>query len=136
MKRARHTPEQIVSKVREADATLAAGRPVAQIVQHMGVSEPTFSRQPLVQIDRHVLSPCSGLGHAPHLRARADTVAWFSTEQSQMTTHGGLRDSHSWRTNLQAEGDRSVGFSETVCGDRQHSVKGTRFPLTAPCRRT
>jgi transposase-like protein len=44
MKRTRHTPEQIVSKLREADAMLAAGRPVAQIVQHLGVSEPTFAR--------------------------------------------------------------------------------------------
>ena len=44
MKRTRHTPEQIISKLREADAMLAAGRPVAQIVQHLGVSEPTFAR--------------------------------------------------------------------------------------------
>ena len=39
MKRTRHTPEQIVSKLREADAMLAAGRSVSQIVQHLGVSE-------------------------------------------------------------------------------------------------
>lgn len=44
MKRTRHTPEQIVSKLREADAMLAAGRPVAQIVQHLGVSEATYAR--------------------------------------------------------------------------------------------
>lgn len=44
MKRTRHTPEQIVAKLREADAMLAAGRPVAQIVQHLGVSEPTYAR--------------------------------------------------------------------------------------------
>ena len=40
----RHTPEQIVSKLREAVAMLAAGRPVAQIVQHLGVRELTFAR--------------------------------------------------------------------------------------------
>ena len=39
MKRTRHTPEQIVTKLREADAMLAAGRPVAQVVQMLGVSE-------------------------------------------------------------------------------------------------
>jgi transposase-like protein len=44
MKRTRHTPEQIVSKLREADAMLAAGRPIAQVVQTLGVSEPTFHR--------------------------------------------------------------------------------------------
>ncbi|GMV27796.1 MAG: hypothetical protein AMXMBFR58_38270 [Phycisphaerae bacterium] len=44
MKRTRHTPEQIVSKLREADAILAAGRSVAQVVQQLGVSEPTYAR--------------------------------------------------------------------------------------------
>jgi transposase-like protein len=44
MKRTRHTPEQIVTKLREADAMLAAGRPVALVVQALGVSEPTFQR--------------------------------------------------------------------------------------------
>jgi transposase-like protein len=44
MKRTRHTPEQIVAKLREADAMLAAGRAVAQVVQHLGVSEPTYAR--------------------------------------------------------------------------------------------
>lgn len=44
MKRTRHTPEQIVSKLREADAMLAAGRSVAQVVQQLGVSEPTYAR--------------------------------------------------------------------------------------------
>lgn len=44
MKRTRHTPEQIVAKLREADAMLAAGRAVAQVVQHLGVSEQTYAR--------------------------------------------------------------------------------------------
>lgn len=44
MKRTRHTPEQIITKLREADAMLAAGRSVAQIVQTLGVSEATFAR--------------------------------------------------------------------------------------------
>jgi len=44
MKRTRHTPEQIVTKLREADAMLAAGRSVAQVVQALGVSEQTFNR--------------------------------------------------------------------------------------------
>jgi putative transposase len=44
MKRTRHNPEQIVNKLREADALLAAGRSVAQVVQALGVSEATFNR--------------------------------------------------------------------------------------------
>ncbi len=44
MKRTRHTPEQIVTKLREAEAMLAAGKTVAQVVQALGVSEPTFAR--------------------------------------------------------------------------------------------
>lgn len=44
MKRTRHTPEQIVTKLREADAMLAAGRSIAQVIQALGVSEQTFNR--------------------------------------------------------------------------------------------
>jgi len=44
MKRTRHTPEQIVAKLREADAMLAAGKPAAIIVQALGVSEQTYTR--------------------------------------------------------------------------------------------
>lgn len=44
MKRTRHSAEQVVSKLREADAMLAAGRPVSQVVQHLGVSEQTYHR--------------------------------------------------------------------------------------------
>lgn len=44
MKRTRHSAEQIVSKLREADAMLAAGRSIAQVVQALGVSEATYAR--------------------------------------------------------------------------------------------
>jgi transposase-like protein len=44
MKRTRHSAEQVVTKLREADAMLAAGRTVAQVVQALGVSEQTFNR--------------------------------------------------------------------------------------------
>lgn len=33
MKRTRHTPEQIVTKLREGDAMLAAGRSVGQVIE-------------------------------------------------------------------------------------------------------
>lgn len=44
MKRTRHSAEQIVNKLREADAMLAAGKTIAQVVQHLGVSEQTYHR--------------------------------------------------------------------------------------------
>ena len=42
--RKRHTPEQIVAKLREADALLNAGQSVARVIQHLGVSEATYHR--------------------------------------------------------------------------------------------
>jgi hypothetical protein len=39
LKRTRHSAEQIVTTLRTAEAMLAAGRSVAQVVQHLGVSE-------------------------------------------------------------------------------------------------
>ena len=42
--RKRHTPEQIIQKLRQADADLAAGKTVAQACQALGVSEQTFHR--------------------------------------------------------------------------------------------
>ncbi|MCW5768314.1 MAG: transposase [Phycisphaeraceae bacterium] len=44
MKRTRHSTKQIVNTLREADAMHAAGRNIAQIVQAIGVSEPTYAR--------------------------------------------------------------------------------------------
>lgn len=40
----RHTPEQIVRKVRAAEIDLASGMTVGQVCQKLGVSEPTFCR--------------------------------------------------------------------------------------------
>jgi transposase-like protein len=44
MKRKRHRPEQVIAKLREADAMLGAGSTIAQVVQQLGVSEQTFHR--------------------------------------------------------------------------------------------
>lgn len=44
MKRKRHTPGQIVEKLREADRLLNAGQSLGQVFQVMGVSEATFHR--------------------------------------------------------------------------------------------
>jgi transposase-like protein len=44
MKRKRHSPDQIISKLREADAMLGGGATIGQVVQQLGVSEPTLHR--------------------------------------------------------------------------------------------
>lgn len=43
-KRKRHSPEQIVKKLRDADAMLAAGKSVGEVLQSLEVSEATLSR--------------------------------------------------------------------------------------------
>jgi putative transposase len=40
----RHTPEQIVRKLREAEAEMAAGISVPEIARGLGISEATFNR--------------------------------------------------------------------------------------------
>jgi putative transposase len=44
LKGRRHTPEQIVRKLREADRLLAEGKPVAEVAKSLEISEHTFSR--------------------------------------------------------------------------------------------
>jgi putative transposase len=40
----RHTPEQIVRKLRESDQKLAAGVSVPEVARQLGISEATFHR--------------------------------------------------------------------------------------------
>ena len=44
MKKTRHTPEQIISKLREAEVLLAKGISVSQASKQIGVSEQTYYR--------------------------------------------------------------------------------------------
>jgi transposase-like protein len=43
-RRKRHSPEQIVRKLRDADAMLNAGKDLAAVLQSLEVSEATFHR--------------------------------------------------------------------------------------------
>ena len=43
-KRKRHSPEQIVKKLRDADAMLNAGKDLAAVLQALEVSEATYQR--------------------------------------------------------------------------------------------
>jgi len=44
MKSKKHKPEQIIKKLREADAMLAAGKTIGQVAQSLEISEQTFHR--------------------------------------------------------------------------------------------
>ena len=44
MKGKRHSPEQIIVKLREADAMLSTGATLGQVCQKLAVSEATFHR--------------------------------------------------------------------------------------------
>ena len=44
MARKRHTAEEIVSKLRQVDVLIAQGRPVADAVRSIGVTEVTYYR--------------------------------------------------------------------------------------------
>jgi putative transposase len=44
MKRRRHTPEQIIRKLREADRLLAEGQEVPEVAKTLEISEATYHR--------------------------------------------------------------------------------------------
>ena len=44
MKRRRHTPDQVIRKLREADKLLGEGKTLADVCRALEVSEPTFHR--------------------------------------------------------------------------------------------
>ena len=43
-RRNRHTPEQIVKKLRDADVMLSSGKDLAEVLQALEISEATFHR--------------------------------------------------------------------------------------------
>ena len=44
MKRTRHTPEQVIRKLREAERLLGEGKAIAEVAKQLEVSEQTFHR--------------------------------------------------------------------------------------------
>lgn len=44
MSRKRHSAEEIVNKLRQADVELGRGRPVLEVCRLLGVTEPTYYR--------------------------------------------------------------------------------------------
>jgi len=44
MKKTKHSPEQIIRKLREAEAKLASGATVPEVCKQLGISERTYYR--------------------------------------------------------------------------------------------
>ncbi len=44
MKRRRHTPEQVIRKLREAERMLGEGKTIPEAARELGISEQTFHR--------------------------------------------------------------------------------------------
>jgi transposase-like protein len=44
VKQRRHTPEQVIRKLREADRMLGEGKSIAEVAKALEVSEPTYHR--------------------------------------------------------------------------------------------
>jgi transposase len=44
VKRRKHTPDQVVRKLREADRLLAEGKDVTEVSKHLEISEQTYHR--------------------------------------------------------------------------------------------
>ena len=44
VKRQRHTPEQVVRKLREGERMLNTGKDLAEVLRHLGIAESTWNR--------------------------------------------------------------------------------------------
>ena len=62
MKRKRHSPDEIIRKLRDAEADLASGLEIAQICQKLGVSDSLVTMMAEDLMRRGYLAPLSGGG--------------------------------------------------------------------------
>ena len=86
MKRKRHTPEQIIAKLREADALLGGGATIGQVCQKLGVAEVAVDcwwNQPVTRCGKPrspVVARCVSLGETA---ACQGPVWWHESPRSQ-----------------------------------------------------
>ena len=67
MSRRRHTPEQIITALREAEVGLANGKTVAMVSRELGISEQTYYRPSMGatgRAGRHISSHSTGADRA------------------------------------------------------------------------
>lgn len=58
MAKSRHTPEQVIDKLREAEVAIAKGSTVAEAARRIGLTEQAFYRRRLRPSCLPTLSPC------------------------------------------------------------------------------
>ena|GEM_PF-1632746 len=81
MKRRKHTPDQEVRKLREADRLLADGKDVSEVSKHLEVSEQTYHRWRKQYGGSRQTTPSASrnwprrTGPTPSLRSRSSPVA-------------------------------------------------------------
>jgi len=69
MGKKRHTPEEIVSKLRQVDVLVAQGTPVADAIRAIGVTEVTYYRWVITQgVGRRGWQEAERSARAPPLR--------------------------------------------------------------------
>src|SRR2546430_769814 len=73
----RHSPEQVIAKLRQAEADLAQGLNLAQVCQKLGVSEPTLHRwrNQYGGLKADEAKRLKGLARQPQARASAVAAA-------------------------------------------------------------
>ena len=93
MGRRRHTPEQIITALREAEVGLANGKSVAEVARQLGISEQTCG---IASATRLALR---GRSAQPRHREVTSSGAWDSlyrgkrhTRRSAMGTHRGISE--------------------------------------------
>ena len=98
-RRRRHTPEQIVRKLRDADAMLNAGKDFASVLQFLEVSEATYQRwrnqyggmkaeeaKRLKELEEEKeIGFSSALKYLKSVSAKLPLSTWFSSNESSET---------------------------------------------------
>jgi hypothetical protein len=100
MKRKRHTPEQIVRKLREGDRMLNEGTELTEVLRHLEVSESSWARwraqyggmkadeaKRLKELERENARFKKLLGGPSRCRSLADRVQHLPTSQRPRRTH-------------------------------------------------
>ena len=92
MKQRRHTPEQVVRKLREADRTLAEGKTIPEVAKALEVSENTFHRW-----------------RAQYGGMKADDVKRLKELERENTTLKGSSRTRRWRSRGSRRSRRETG---------------------------
>jgi hypothetical protein len=120
--RQRHTPEQVVRKLSQADRLLGEGKDVADVCRELQVSEQTYSRW------RNQLLPSSY-----RAKSSATTVDRLTNARAAGSTRLAFRAVWSIFSN-EIQAARSPAASLAVCGSRWREERSRPPPAVAPAQ--